>query len=238
MKTSLEPGVARRPAAASWLLLATLALALSVMAVWALLWAWASALTVVPTKAVEQWLNNPSSYQSNDKSGNALRFTRRLDASLKFNPFSANTYLTKAQLLLLIQDFGSAQAILWEGIDRQPTWDYLWAVLAQTASAQQQTDTAVAALARAMELGPYEADTQGILIPLIFKYWQRIEPDPSLRDDALSIIGHTLRHKPHGNLTLDSARQHHLLGVLVPLDMQDSQKMRVSQWMQTDAKSQ
>jgi hypothetical protein len=104
-------------------------------------------------------------------------------------------------------------------IAHQPSWDYAWAKLANLYSNQLELNKTnfMLSISKAMLLGPYEKQTQIVIIPLIFKHWSILFNNNQTHDEIIRIIKHTLKHNNLAVFTIDSAKKYQRLKELAPL---------------------
>jgi len=213
------------------------------LTLWAALWSWSALITVRPAKLLTQWQHKPAEFDQTL----ATSLLPRLEQSLAFNPADANSYLLLAGLYQLIAEHGGetddkpnnqqqdyfdlAELNYKKAIQQQPTWDYAWAKLALFYSNNNyQAKLTLQALNQSMLLGPYEDETQKIVIPLILKHWQNISQTPTGLEQAADIIKHALKYYTHALLTLDAAKQFNKLDQLTPLLSQQWHKNRLKKY--------
>jgi hypothetical protein len=198
-----------------------------VLAIWSVLWFWASILTVRPEKIVTQWEQGKLIFDEQL----ASELIAPLKQSLAINSLDANTQMILARIYERLANNSDKKQLDYnalaeqqynKAILNQPTWDYAWARLANFYNRQQTTNTinreelVVGALTKAIDLGPYETNTQKMTIPLIFEHWKLLA---SSKNGAQmeKVIQHALKYHTNALLTLDSAKQHEKLDVLEPL---------------------
>ena len=159
-----------------------------IFALWSGLWFWASALTVRPEAVINQWeqnlANNTEALSleaSAEQHALALKMIDRLKRSIAINPLDARTNFLLARLyeLLTITQKKPNYILLAElnyknAIRKQPTWDLAWARVARVYDKQKKEHLALSALTVGLTLGSYEVESERILIPLIFKYWDSL----------------------------------------------------------------
>jgi hypothetical protein len=211
------------------------------------LWFWALILTVRPEQVISQWEKD----QTTINMEMAESFIPRLERSITLNSLDANTSFLLARLyeLLAKAQHKHKYSALAENaykatIEKQPTWDYAWAKLAnfysnleEAMNTTSQTQTSphaqlqvtsqalskelTQALIQAITLGPYEDKTQKLVIPLIFKYWYSLQTEPAkhehVKNQVESIIRHALKYESTTLVILDSAKKYNRLEELDPL---------------------
>jgi hypothetical protein len=132
-----------------------------------------------------------------------------------------------------------------KAIQHQPTWDYAWAKLA-TFYDQQLTENAVKgnqlekqshakpfsntqnrtfllmswSLKRSIKLGPYESNTQRLILPLIFKHFELLPNKSSIN----KVLKHTFTFKKNASLALALAKKFKRLDVVAPFLVSENQK--------------
>jgi hypothetical protein len=207
------------------------------------LWFWALILTVRPEQLIGQWEKD----QTTINMEMAESFIPRLERSITLNSLDANTSFLLARLyeLLAKAQHKHKYSALAENaykatIEKQPTWDYAWAKLAnfysnleEAMNTTSQTQTSphaqlqvtsqalskelTQAFTRAITLGPYEDKTQKLVIPLIFEHWYALKTARANREQVKAIIKHALKFHGNALLTLNSAKKHNKLEELAPL---------------------
>ncbi len=204
---------------------------ISVFALWAIIWCWSSLLTVKVEKTINAWEDKKIEFNLEESNN----YIPRLQRSLALNPFSANTNLLLARLydLKTIYSntidaphfFENAEKNYKLAIQKQPTWDYAWAKLANhyhllNINTKQVHNTNLllkTTLIKAMNVGPYERSTQRVIIPLIFKYWQLINTSEQHLKLTRKILIHATTYRDNRNLTFNMAKNHNLITKLLPL---------------------
>jgi hypothetical protein len=105
-----------------------------------------------------------------------------------------------------------------KAIQQQPTWHYPWARLAALYSQNhRQKKLTLQVLRQAMLLGPYENETQKILIPLIFEHWTLLNEMFANIDQMNKILRHALKFNISAHVVLHAAKQFNKLDELAPL---------------------
>jgi tetratricopeptide (TPR) repeat protein len=175
----------------------------------------------------------------------------RLEQSIAINPLDANSHLLMARYYEALahnrppkesNDTKKIKSINYSEqaekeykltIKHQPSWDYAWAKQAYFYSNQaelSETDF-IHAISKAMLLGPYEKQTQLIIIPLIFKHWTLVVKNKEIKERAIKIIKHTLKHDNLTVFTIDSAKKHQKLKELAPLLTKQWHKNKLQRYL-------
>ena len=204
---------------------------------------WSSVITVRPEAVITKWEQNKEEVNQ----ALAITMIARLEQSIAINPLDANSHLLLARYYEALTnsepntetnqytEFAEQSYII--AIKHQPSWDYAWAKLANFYSNQQSLNkiNLMHALSKAMLLGPYERESQKVIIPLLFKHWSLIASNKQAKTQATKIIKHTLRYYPHSSLTLSSAKKHQQLTELAPLLTKQWQKNRLNKYLREAA---
>lgn len=200
---------------------------------------WSSVITVRPEAVITKWEQNKEEIDQ----ALAITMIARLKQSIAINPLDANSHLLLARYYEALTNSETNQYTEFAeqsyeiAIKHQPSWDYAWAKLASFYSDQQQLNeiNLMHALSKAMLLGPYERESQKVIIPLLFKHWSLIASNKQAKTQATKIIKHTLRYYPHSSLTLSSAKKHQRLTELAPLLTKQWQKNRLNKYLREAA---
>jgi hypothetical protein len=213
------------------------------------LWLWSSVLTVRPEKLLSQWQQKPAEF---DKAL-ATSLLPRLKQSLAFNASDANSYFLLAGLYQLLAEHGGetgdkpnnqqqdyfdlAEANYKKALQQQPTWDYAWAKLASFYNNNNyQVKLTLPVLNQAMLLGPYELETQKILIPLIIEHWAFVSEVPAMSEQAEKILRQSLKFGTNARLVLEAAKQFNKLDELTTLVTTHSHINRLKKYKKEHAK--
>lgn len=200
---------------------------------------WSSVLTVRPEVIITQWEKNKEEINQTL----AITMIARLKQSIAINPLDANSHLLMARYYEALTNSESnteldqytelAEKAYKIAIKHQPSWDYAWAKLALFDSEQQQLNeiNLMHALSKAMLLGPYERESQKVIIPLLFKHWPLITSNKLDQAQATKIIKHALKHHTHALLTLNSAKKYNQLTTLAPMLTKKWHKNRLKKYL-------
>jgi hypothetical protein len=230
------------------------------LALWAVLWSWSALITIRPANLLSQWQQKPAEFDAlvattliprlnnslllNPSDANVYLVLATLYQLLAEHEGAAGNELNnqhtqnvnRSQNEITSQEqnqsyLGLAEANYKKAIQHQPTWDYAWAKFALFYSNNNsQKKMTIQSLNQAMLLGPYENATQKIVIPLIFKHWQRVSQIPTSLKQAEDMIKHALKFNTHAHLTLNAAKQFNKLDQLAPLLSQQGHKNRLEKY--------
>lgn len=152
----------------------------------------------------------------------------RLKQSIAINPLDANTHFILARFYEQLaftevnkkpQEYIKlAEQEYKEAIINQPSWDYAWARLSVLYSKTDQDKLAIISINNSIDFGPFERNTQQLVLPLLFKYWSWKEESSILNHaKARLIISHIMKFHLHINLAINSAKKYNELSTLLPL---------------------
>jgi hypothetical protein len=229
-----------------------------VLVIGSTLYFWSALITIRPLKIVTAWEQNGSAFEQTL----AIQLIPRLEQSIAVNPLRAESYLTLARLYdqlahndgLVDKDIGDktdrtnistqnqqlkqsylnlAEVNYKNAIQQQPTWDYAWARLAAFYSHNnKQQKLTLHVLNQAMLLGPYENETQKLIIPLIFEHGALVVEIAANREQAEKIVRHALKFNTHDRLVLSVAKQFNKLDELAPLLSKQGHKNHLQKYQQ------
>lgn len=202
-------------------------------------WFWALVLTIRPEAVITQWEQNNTEQINEDL---AFSMIERLNTSITINHFDANSHFLLARYyeLLAIKEpglfFELAERAYNVALLHQPSWEYAWARLANFYSMQAQLDEVsfMFSLSNAIALGPYEAKSQIITIPLFFKHWQTLSKYKDQMMKAEKIISHALKLNVNAHYTIDAAKQYRRLVELKPLLLKPWQETKLKRLLNED----
>lgn len=205
------------------------ALVCAAFALWAATWTLAALLTVRAERLVDRWEQRPGSFDATI----ARELMPRIERSIALNPLDADSHFLLARIHERLGDTALAERQYREALSRQPTWGYAWARLAGLYDARQSDDPMSVekmshALHQAMNLGPYELTTQRVIIPLIFKHWEKVSDTNACVVQATAILHYALRYKTNSTITLDAAKRYDKLGLIEPLIEDPAQLAKLS----------
>lgn len=212
------------------------------LAFWCLLWAWASLTTVRAEQVITQWEENKAPFSVEE----SHIFESRLLSSLKLNSLSANTHLLLARLYeqQAINIFDQSQRNTIENAEKhyllalkkQPTWDYAWAKMANYYSNFYEQLNAYGniniekqlqeAINQTIFVGPYERESQRVIIPLLFKHWDFIASSPTIKKQAVKVLINSTSFYNFQHLTLKAAKTYNKIHVLKPL-LSDEEQIKI-----------
>lgn len=202
------------------------------LAFWCLLWAWASLTTIKVEKTIIQWELNKSPFSIEESQA----FESRLHRSLKLNSLSANTHLLLARLYQLQainlldenqkNKIDNAEKHYLSALKKQPSWDYAWAKLANFYSDFYQNlevthkkieQQLLSAINQTIFNGPYERESQRIIIPLLFKHWDLISSSSTNKTQAEKVLLHSTEYRDNRHLAFKASKTYNKIHVLIPL---------------------
>lgn len=200
-------------------------------ALWSILWFWSAVLTVRPEAVINQWEKTQQETAQKDQTQNTIdealanTMIDRLKQSLAINPLDANSHLLLARFYEQLANINTTKQYLKLAEQsyklatlHQPNWDYAWARLANFYSKNKQDYLAINAINNAIETGPFERDSQEIIIPLLFKYWTNNKTNSTLNyKKAKEVIQHIMKFHIHTQLAINSARTYGELSTLLHL---------------------
>ncbi|HBY86826.1 MAG TPA: hypothetical protein DEO86_13240 [Colwellia sp.] len=200
---------------------------------------WSSVITVRPEAIITKWEQNKEEVNQ----ALAISMIARLNQSIAINPLDANSHLLLARYYEALTNTETnsetnqytefAEQSYKIAIKHQPSWDYAWAKLANFYSNQQPPNkiNLMHASSKAMLLGPYERESQKVIIPLLFKHWPLITNNKLAQAQATKIIKHALKHHTHALLTLNSAKKYNQLTTLAPMLTKKWHKNRLKKYL-------
>lgn len=190
--------------------LIVVAIIFTLLSIWVCILALSEILTVRPQKTLIQ-LNKGNNVEQEL----TIKMIDRLKFSISLNSHSANSHLLLAQFynhLYQLKTENSeinyselAEQEFKEATYLQPTWELAWANLTQFYYQNNDITKMLAALENSLSLGPFEDETQKIIIPIIFTHWDLINNSNTNKIKIMKVLKHIFRFKKNQYLTFKLA---------------------------------
>ena len=198
------------------------------LATWSLIWSWAEVITVRAEKTINKWEQQKAPF-NNDQ---AQLFEKRLLNASVLQPNKGQTHLMLARLYTLyLTNCYSSECIDYSSLAEErynlavmnsPTWEYAWARIANfyyiTLNSNKHSlvirkKQLIRALTNALRLGTYEDETQKLILPLLFEYWDEINQN-SNKAYLNNMMIHIFKFNKNSTITLNLANNFGLLSLI------------------------